>query len=66
MIVDCMINWILLRGIQLTHVQCYGGSSVKMVFSCKIFTFHEAKYMCGAHERLPAFGVRTFLVLSQQ
>jgi hypothetical protein len=33
---------ILLRGIQLTHVQRYFGSIVEMVFSYKIFTFHEA------------------------
>jgi hypothetical protein len=29
-------------GIQLSHVQCYRGSTVKMVLSCKIFTFNEA------------------------
>jgi hypothetical protein len=33
---------ILLRGIQITHVQCYWGSTVKMVFSLQMFTFHEA------------------------
>jgi hypothetical protein len=33
---------ILLRGIQLTLVQRYWGSNVKMVFSYKIFTFYEA------------------------
>jgi hypothetical protein len=33
---------ILLRGIQLTHVQRCWGSTVKMVFSWKFFTFHEA------------------------
>jgi hypothetical protein len=33
---------ILLRGIQLTHVQRYRGTNVKMVFSYKLFTFHEA------------------------
>jgi hypothetical protein len=33
---------ILLRGIQLTNVQRYWGSTVKMVCSCKIFTFYEA------------------------
>jgi hypothetical protein len=33
---------ILLRGIQLTHVQRYWGSTVKMVFSFKVCTFHEA------------------------
>jgi hypothetical protein len=37
------INWILQRGIQLTHVQHYLGSTVKMVFSKNFsFTFHEA------------------------
>jgi hypothetical protein len=52
---------ILLRDIQLTHVQCYWGSTVKMVFSYKIFcTCHEAN-MCGAPERLTAFDARTFL-----
>jgi hypothetical protein len=33
---------ILLRGIQLTKVQRYWGSIVKMVFSYKMFTFYEA------------------------
>jgi hypothetical protein len=33
---------ILLRGIHLTLVQRYKGSTVKMVFSYKIFTFYEA------------------------
>jgi hypothetical protein len=33
---------ILLRGIQLNLVQGYSGSTVKMVFSCKTFTFYEA------------------------
>jgi hypothetical protein len=33
--------WILLRGIQLTHVQRYWGSTVKMVLSFKIFTLNE-------------------------
>jgi hypothetical protein len=32
---------ILLRGIQLTHVQRYWGSTVKMVFSYEIFSVHE-------------------------
>jgi hypothetical protein len=36
------IPTILLRDIQLTHVQRYCGTTVKMVFSYKIFTFHEA------------------------
>jgi hypothetical protein len=31
-----------IRGIQLTHVQRYFGSTVKMVFSYQIFTFHES------------------------
>jgi hypothetical protein len=35
-------NGILLRGIQLTHVQRYSGSTVKIVFSYKICTFHQA------------------------
>jgi hypothetical protein len=52
---------ILLRGIQLTHVQSNWGSSVKMVFSYKICTFHDAN-TCVA---LPN-GAHTFLVLSQQ
>jgi hypothetical protein len=46
---------ILLRGIQLTHIQRYCCSTVKMVVSFKIFTFHETN-TCA----------RTFLVLSQQ
>jgi hypothetical protein len=46
----------LLRGIQLTNVQRYLGSTVKMVLSYKIFTFHEAN----------TFVARTFLVLSHQ
>jgi hypothetical protein len=50
---------ILLRGIQLTLVQRYRGSTVKMVLSYKIFTFYEVN-------TLMAFGARTFLVLSQQ
>jgi hypothetical protein len=33
------IFFILLRGIQLTHVQRYRGSTVKNVLSCKIFTW---------------------------
>jgi hypothetical protein len=33
---------ILLRGIQLTNVQRYWGSTVKIVFSYEIFNFHEA------------------------
>jgi glucose uptake protein GlcU len=40
--VHTVYHVILLRGIQLTHVQRYLGSTVKMVFSYKIFTFHEA------------------------
>jgi hypothetical protein len=32
---------ILLRGIQLTHVQRYWGSTAKMVFPFKMFTFYE-------------------------
>jgi hypothetical protein len=34
-------NKILLCDIQFTHVQCYQGSSVKMVLSYKIFTLNE-------------------------
>jgi hypothetical protein len=33
---------ILLRGIQLTHAQRYCGSTGKMVFSFKFFSFNEA------------------------
>jgi hypothetical protein len=33
---------ILLRGIQLTYVQSYQGSTVKMMLSYKIFTLNEA------------------------
>jgi hypothetical protein len=57
---------ILLRGIQLTHLQRYRGLTVKMVPSYKIFPFNEANTVRGAPERLPAFGARTFLVLLQQ
>jgi hypothetical protein len=35
-------KWILLHGIQLTHVQRYQGSTEKMVLSYKIFTLNEA------------------------
>jgi hypothetical protein len=35
-------NSILLRGIQLTHVQRYWGLTVKMVLPYKIVTFYEA------------------------
>jgi hypothetical protein len=35
------INMILLPGIQLSHGQRYLGSTVKMVFSFKIFAFHD-------------------------
>jgi hypothetical protein len=64
-------NFVILpRGIQLTHVQLYWGSTVKMLFfySCKIVAFPEANVhvQCGAPERLPEFGARTFLVLSKQ
>jgi hypothetical protein len=41
-----MKEMILLRGIQLTHIQRYQGSTVKMVLSL----------------HMPAFGARTFLV----
>jgi hypothetical protein len=54
---------IQLRGIQLTHVQRYLGSTVKMVFSYTNFYFSWGQYICGAPERLTAFGARTFLVL---
>jgi hypothetical protein len=36
------VQKILLRGIQLTHVQRYRGSTVKMELSYKIFTLNEA------------------------
>jgi hypothetical protein len=68
---------ILLRGIQLTHVPRYFGSTVKMifsykifpfheantfvVFSYKIFTFHEANTFVALPERLTALGARTCL-----
>jgi hypothetical protein len=35
------ISWFCYSGIQLAHVQRYWGSTVKMVFSFNIFTFHE-------------------------
>jgi hypothetical protein len=35
-----------------------------MVFSFKMFIFHEAKIMCGAPERLTALGAHTFQVVS--
>jgi hypothetical protein len=54
-----VVHMILLRGIQLTNVQRCWGTTVKMVFSYKIFT---GQYMCGAPERLTEFGARTFLV----
>jgi hypothetical protein len=34
--------------------------------SFKFFYFKWGQYMCGAPERLTAFGPRTFLVLPQQ
>jgi hypothetical protein len=52
----------LLRGIQLTLVQRYWGSTVKMLFSYKIFTFYDANTLVS----LPNACARTFLVLSQQ
>jgi hypothetical protein len=56
--------------IQLTNVQRYWGSIVKMVFSHKRFTFYEANTRVAlpnlAPERLTAFGARSFLVLPQQ
>jgi hypothetical protein len=57
---------ILLRGIQLAHVQHYLGSTVKMVFFIYNFYFSWGQYICGAPERLTEFGASTFLVLSQQ
>jgi hypothetical protein len=56
---------ILLCDIQLTHGQRYWSSTVKMVFISN-FDFKWGQYMCGAPERLPAFGARTFLLFSQQ
>jgi hypothetical protein len=49
-------NTILLRGIQLTIVQRYWGSTVKIMFSYQICTFYEANtvHRCGAPEL--AFG----------
>jgi hypothetical protein len=41
-IYSIVFHWILLRGIQLTHVQRNGGSTVKIVLECKIFTLNEA------------------------
>jgi hypothetical protein len=59
-------NSILLCGNQLTRVQRYRGSPAKIVFSYNIFYLLWGQYMWGAPERLPAFGARTFLVISQQ
>jgi hypothetical protein len=36
------IGLILLHGIQLTNVQCYQGSTMKMVLSYKICTLNDA------------------------
>jgi hypothetical protein len=41
-VISGIIDMILLRGIQLTHAQYYWGSTVKMLSSFEIFTFHEA------------------------
>jgi hypothetical protein len=61
----CNSNQILLRSIQLTLVQGYWGSTVKMLFSHKFLLFMRPIHLC-APERLTSFGARTFLVLSQQ
>jgi hypothetical protein len=53
-------EWILLRGIQLTHVQRYWGSTVKMVLSYEIITLNEA-ITCVA---LPNACRRSVLALS--
>jgi hypothetical protein len=45
---------ILLRGIQLTHVQRYLGSNVKMLFSYKTFTFHEANTFVALPNAFPS------------
>jgi hypothetical protein len=44
------------------------GSTLKKkkMFPYYFFYFKGGQYMCGAPERLTAFGARTFLVLSQQ
>jgi hypothetical protein len=47
---------ILLRGIQLTHVQRDWGSTVKMELTFKIFFSKWGQCMCGAPQRLKAFG----------
>jgi hypothetical protein len=57
---------ILLRDIQLIHVQCSEVQLWKRRFLNIFFYFKWGHYMCGASERLTAFGARTFLVLSQQ
>jgi hypothetical protein len=43
----CPLFKILLRSILFTHVQGWIGSTVKMVFSYKIFTSHEANTGVG-------------------
>jgi hypothetical protein len=48
---------ILLRGIQLTNVQRYQGSTVKMLLSCKICTLNEANTVHMWRSQTPA-GVR--------
>jgi hypothetical protein len=58
--------FILLRGIQLTYVQRYWGSTLQMVLTYKIFTLNEAKTCVVLPNAVTAFGARTFLVLSQQ
>jgi hypothetical protein len=40
--INQLTSAILLRGIQLTLVQRYWGSTVNIVFSYKIFIFYEA------------------------
>jgi hypothetical protein len=55
---------ILLRGIQLTHVQRYPGSTAKMALSSKIFILNDAiSYVAFPNA---VFGAPTFRVLSQQ
>jgi hypothetical protein len=56
---------ILLRGIQFAQVQQRWYLSLQMEFSPKICYYSWGQYMCGAHERLPKFGARTFQVISQ-
>jgi hypothetical protein len=52
----------LLRGIQLTLVQRYWGSTLKMLFSYKFFSFYEANTCVALPNRCAHFPI----VLSQQ